>query len=128
MGPSVQILSIVATHDWPTAVGLLGKSSLKIPFSAWHEFGLVEHFSSVWTLVRVKKHRKVWLSNFLGENQGSKDELVLQPIIYTLKPRPRMHVRWLWTSSRHLSSDSELSYFKKHASLAFFVSGQAQQL
>jgi len=27
-----------------------------------------------------------------------------------------------------LSSDSELSYFKKHASLAFFVSGQAQQL
>ena len=39
-----------------------------------------------------------------------------------------MHEMWLWTSSRHLSSDSELSYFKKHASLAFFVSGQAQQL
>ena len=27
-----------------------------------------------------------------------------------------------------MSSDSELSCFKKHASLAFFVSGQAQQL
>ena len=39
-----------------------------------------------------------------------------------------MHVKWLWTSSRHLSSDSELSCFRKHASLAFFVSGQAQQL
>ena len=47
---------------------------------------------------------------------------------YTLNPSPRIHARWLWTSSRHLSSDSELSYFKKHASLAFFVSGQAQQL
>jgi hypothetical protein len=47
---------------------------------------------------------------------------------YTLNPSPRMHTRWLWTSSRHLSSDSELSCFKKHASLAFFVSGQAQHL
>ena len=49
-------------------------------------------------------------------------------LFYNLNPSPRMHARWLWTSSRHLSSDSELSYFKKHASLAFFVSGQAQQL
>ena len=47
---------------------------------------------------------------------------------YTLNPSPRIHARWLCTSSRHLSSDSELSYCKKHASLAFFVSGQAQQL
>jgi len=54
--------------------------------------------------------------------------ILLCRIIYTLNPSPRMHARWLWTSSRHLSSDSELSYFKKHASLAFFVSGQAQQL
>ena len=49
-------------------------------------------------------------------------------LFYTLNPSPRMHARWLWTSSRHLSSDSELSYFKKHASLVFFVSGQAQHL
>ena len=57
------------------------------------------------------------------------DVLVPSSILfYTLNPSPRMHARWLSTSSRHLSSDSELSCLKKHSSLAFFVSGQAQQL